>query len=107
MCLLGLHFENIKNFVDENNITRPKMGKKLDGRRFTRDKSSRMVRRKRATRSSCSSHTKTKSDTDGSDKKVCHSPQGRLRHRRYRLKRNSKPMDSKSDKREFSADALD
>ena len=101
--MIGLNFESIQNFVTENNITRPKI-EKNDGSDSTRAKSSSVVRRNRRkrftklSRSSATCYIKDNTDTDESEKKVCHSPQRRRRHKRYRLRKDSYSVNSKSEK---------
>ena len=97
---LGLQFENVKTFVEDHNITRPKMSKNAQPRRLPlRAKTSRDNAR---TSSSRPSHRKSRSDTDGSDN-CAHQ----RRHRRYRIKKPSTlSVDSKSEKLEESPNSV-
>ena len=93
---LALQFENVKKFVEDHNITRPKMGKNSKPRLLPlRDKTSRDKTRNSSSRPS---HRKSRSDTDGSD-----NCSHQRRHRRYRIKKPSiLSVDSKSEKLELS-----
>ena len=97
---LGLQFENVKKFVEDHNITRPKMGKSSNTRALPiRAKISRDIDRNSSSRPS---HRKSRSDTDGSD-----NCSHQKRHRRYRIKKPSRlSVDSKLEKLELSPNSV-